>query len=287
MPKVQLTVIVPVKNERLNIERCLASVQWADELLVIDSQSTDGTIVMAERLGAQVIQFEFNGTWPKKKNWTLENVPFRNEWVLILDADEVLPPEAAAEIEAVIRNPEFAGYLINRRFLFMSRWLKHAYFPNWNLRLFKHRLGRYEQLTDRQTSSGDNEVHEHVVVDGAVGKLNSLMDHHAFPTVETFIEKHNRYSSWEAVVALDRYIRPSNQLDKVPELGMRRKLKQVYMTLPAKPLIRFCYVYFWQKGFLDGLEGFYFSCLHGVYELLIEAKIHELKTAAPVSKRNR
>ena len=118
--------------------------------------------------GAQVVQFQFNGTWPKKKNWALENLPFRNEWVFILDADEVLPREAQEEIAHAVANPgKFVGYWINRRFMFMGRWLRHSYYPNWNLRLFRHPLGRYEKLTDANTHSGDNEVHEHVIVQGA------------------------------------------------------------------------------------------------------------------------
>jgi glycosyltransferase involved in cell wall biosynthesis len=90
-----VSIIVPIKNEVANLSRCLDSVKWADEIFVIDSQSTDGSIEIAQSHGARVVQFEFNGTWPKKKNWALENLPFRNNWIFILDADEVLPPEAA------------------------------------------------------------------------------------------------------------------------------------------------------------------------------------------------
>src|SRR5262249_19086976 len=88
--KTPVSVIVPIKNEAENLPRCLSSVQWADEIFVIDSQSGDGSPAIAEKLGAKVVQFQFNGTWPKKKNWALEHLPFKNEWVFILDADEVL-----------------------------------------------------------------------------------------------------------------------------------------------------------------------------------------------------
>ena len=205
--RVPVSIIVPIKNEAGNLPRCLASVKWADEIFVVDSQSTDGSIAIAESAGARVVQFEFNGTWPKKKNWALENLPFRNEWIFILDADEVLPPEAEAEFrEAIARAGEIAGYWINRRFMFIGRWLKHAYYPNWNLRLFRHSLGRYEKLTDAATNSGDNEVHEHVIVQGPTGRLRCEMDHYAFPSIDVFIEKHNRYSNWEARVATDRHL---------------------------------------------------------------------------------
>lgn len=125
---VPVSIIVPIKNEASNLERCLASVAWADEIFVVDSQSTDGSQKIAEGCGARVVQFEFNGTWPKKKNWALENIPFRHEWVFILDADEVMPPEAEAEFRAIVTdaNHPVAGYWINRRFMFMGKWLRHA-----------------------------------------------------------------------------------------------------------------------------------------------------------------
>ena len=96
--KTPVSVIVPVKNEAENLRRCLPALAWADEVFVVDSQSTDETAEVAAELGANVVQFHFNGTYPKKKNWALDNLPFRNEWVLIVDADEVVVPELAAEI---------------------------------------------------------------------------------------------------------------------------------------------------------------------------------------------
>lgn len=279
--KVPVSILIPIKNEAHNLPRCLESVAWADEVFVVDSQSTDGSPRIAEEFGAQVVQFRFNGTWPKKKNWALENLPFRNEWVFILDADEVLPPEAAQEFAAITSDSAHpaAGYWINRRFMFMGKWLKHAYYPNWNLRLFKHRLGRYEKLTDVDTASGDNEVHEHVVVQGATGHLQCEMDHYAFPSVDVFVEKHNRYSNWEARVALDRFLHGSNSSLQSDAVGLRRRLKLLSQRLPFRPMLRFLYVYFWQRGFLDGREGYYFARLHGFYEFLSVAKTYELKHA--------
>jgi glycosyltransferase involved in cell wall biosynthesis len=257
----------------------------------------------------KLVQFQFNGTWPKKKNWALENLPFKHEWVFILDADEVLLPEAEAEIRDIIaggqksevrsqksevsgqksevgsltadlRSPtsgQPVGYWINRRFMFMGKWLKHAYYPNWNLRLFKHRLGRYEKLTDVDTASGDNEVHEHVVVKGRTGRLRCEMDHYAFPSVDVFMEKHNRYSNWEARVALDRHLKGSSQSLQSKEVGKLRRLKLLSQRLPFRPLQRFLYVYLWQRGFLDGRPGWHFARLHAVYEYLCVVKTIELK----------
>jgi glycosyltransferase involved in cell wall biosynthesis len=278
---VPISFLLPIKNEAGNLPRCLDAVRWADEIFVVDSHSTDATVQIAEAHGAQVVQFDFNGTWPKKKNWALENLPFRNEWIFILDADEVLPPEAEQEFtRAIAEAGEVVGYWINRRFMFMGKWLRHAYYPNWNLRFFRHSLGRYEKLTDADTRSGDNEVHEHVIVNGPTGRLRCEMDHYAFPSVEVFVEKHNRYSNWEARVSADQQLSGSDAQIRSNMVGRRRRLKQLSQRLPFRPLLRFLYVYIWQKGFLDGREGYYFARLHGVYELLSIAKTYELTRAS-------
>ena len=178
---------------------------------------------------------------------------------------------------AIAEAGELAGYWINRRFMFMGRWLEHAYYPNWNLRLFRHSLGRYEKLTDAVTESGDNEVHEHVVVQGPTGRLRCELDHYAFPSVEVFVEKHNRYSNWEARVAVADQLRESSENLQSARVAQRRKLKQLSQRLPFRPLLRFLYVYLWQRGFLDGREGYYFARMHGFYEFLSVAKTYELK----------
>lgn len=287
--KIPLSILIPIRNEAANLPRCLASVAWADQVFVVDSQSTDGSIEIAAAAGAQVMQFHFDGLWPKKKNWALENLPFRHEWVFILDADEVLPSEAETEIAAIIARGGggAAGYWINRRFMFMGGWLQHAYYPNWNLRLFRHRLGRYEQLVQGDTHSGDNEVHEHILVGGTTARLACEMDHYAFPSIATFIEKHNRYSNWEARLEVQDGLRLTGGILQAPEAGRRRRLKRWARQLPFRPLLRFLYVYVVQRGFLDGARGYYFARLHAAYEFMSVAKAAELRleqkkeTAAP------
>jgi glycosyltransferase involved in cell wall biosynthesis len=247
-------------------------VKWIDEVFIVDSNSKDGTEKIALDFGAEVVQFEYSGGWPKKKNWALENLAFSNDWVLILDADECLPPEAEKEINKIVSdpNPEHDGYWINRRYFFLGKALKHAYFPNWNLRLFKHKLGRYEKITDVDTHSGDNEVHEHVVVQGSTGKLKSIMDHHAFPTIESFVEKHNRYSNWEAIV--ESSTEDNEESLQHSQVKGKRRLRRLFRKLPFRPSLRFLYVYLWQGGIFDGWEGYVFARLHAQYEFLSEAK---------------
>ncbi|HEU5078037.1 MAG TPA: glycosyltransferase family 2 protein [Opitutaceae bacterium] len=283
--KVPVSILIPIKNEAANLPRCLAAVSWADEIFVVDSQSTDGSIAIAEQAGAKVVQFKFNGVWPKKKNWALDNLPFRNEWVFILDADEVLLPGTGEEFAEIVANNGHGheGYWINRRFMFMGKWLKHAYYPNWNLRLLKHKAGRYEQLVMGATQSGDNEVHEHISVKGTTGRLKSEMDHYAFPSVDIFVEKHNRYSNWEAALEVQDTKHASEHLQHGATKS-RRKIKQLARKMPCRPLLRFLYVYLFQGGILDGREGFYFAKLHGFYEFLSVAKAYELRKKNAAAK---
>jgi len=172
-----------------------------------------------------------------------------------------------------------AGFWINRRFMFMGGWLKHAYYPNWNLRLFRHQLGRYEQLVQGATHSGDNEVHEHIVVNGSTGRLQSEMDHYAFPSIDVFVEKHNRYSNWEARLEVENRERSVEAGAGTGAAPLRRRLKNLSRRLPFRPALRFFYVYIVQRGFLDGTRGYYFARLHAYYEFLSVAKAAELRRA--------
>ena len=267
-----VSLVVPCKNEESNLARCLSSVNWIKEVFIVDSHSTDSTASIVNDYGAKLVQFDYNGGWPKKKNWALENLPFSHEWVLILDADECLPPEAEDEITDIVNNPKqkHSGYWINRRFFFLGKPLNHAYFPNWNLRLFKHKLGRYEKITDLSTDSGDHEIHEHVVVQGTTGKLKSIMDHHAFPTIDSFVEKHNRYSNWEAIV--ESSAEDDDKALQHEVVKGKRRLRRIFRRLPFRPTLRFLYVYLWQGGIFDGWQGYVFARLHAQYEFLSLAK---------------
>ena len=278
---VSVSVVIPTKNEARNIERCLRSITWASEIYLIDSQSTDETCRIAAEYGAKVVQFDYQGGWPKKKNWALANLPFKNEWVLLLDADEALLEGSEQEIAAAVQaDDSIDGYWINRRFMFLGKWLKHAYYPNWNLRLFKHCRGRFEKLVEGETDSGDVEIHEHVVVDGWTGRLGTELEHYAFPSVESFIDKHNRYSNWEAQlqVELDQKNGGVQLQDKT--LSFHRRMKLATSRLPMRPFLRFCYIYFLQRGLLDGIEGYYFARLHACYEWMSVIKTYERKRHA-------
>ena len=187
--KAPVSVLVPTMDEELNLPECLDSIAWADEVFVVDSFSQDRTVEIARARGAHAVQHPFE-TYARQKNWALDTVPLRHEWVLILDADERVTPELRAEIESLLAGgPACAGFYVNRRLIFLGRWIRHAgWYPSWNLRLFQHRLGRYE----------DRPVHEHVVLEGRVGYLRHDLLHLDRRPLEAFIARHNRYSTLEA-----------------------------------------------------------------------------------------
>ncbi len=282
--KAPYSVLIPVRNEAGHLADCLASAAGADEIVVVDSGSTDGTPELARRLGATVIDFRWPGGYPKKKNWALDQVPWRNEWVFILDADERITPALAAELARTAAAPAADGYYVNRRFWFLDGWLRHCgYYPSWNLRFFRHALGRYEQLPGADgADSGDNEVHEHVLLRGRTGRLQHDMDHYAFPTIATWVEKHNRYSNWEArLLASPEAAAAAGRPAIAADLARKRRLKHLARHLPFRPAARFCYHYFFRAGFLDGYRGFVFCRLMGIYEFLSAAKANELRRRRP------
>jgi glycosyltransferase involved in cell wall biosynthesis len=276
--KVPVSVVIPAKNEAANLPRCLDHLRWADEVAIVDSMSKDATREIAAAYDVRVIDFDWNGQWPKKRNWTLKHAPLKHEWIFFVDADEWVVPGLAEEVGRVIRNPDCIGYYVNRRFIFMGRWLKHCgYYPSWNLRLIKRGHGEYERLTSvGDTGSGDNEVHEHLIPTGKVGYLQHDLLHFAFPDIATFIEKHNRYSSWEAAVEVSGENSGGMHAGN-KTLERRRKLKLLSRKMgPLRPWLRFLYSYVFRLGFLDGKAGLIFCRLLAVYEFLSYAKKLEL-----------
>ncbi len=281
---IPISVLIPAKNEEANLAACLETLQRADEVFVVDSQSSDRSVEIAKSYDATVVQFHFNGRWPKKKNWSLENLPFRNEWVLIVDCDERIPPELWDEIALVIQNPDYDGYYLNRKVFFLGKWIRYGgKYPDWNLRLFKHKQGRYENLnTEEIRNTGDNEVHEHVILEGSVGYLKNDMLHIDFRDIYHWLERHNRYSNWEARV----YLNLLNGKDDSGTIGAnlfgdavqrKRFLKKLWVRLPFKPTLRFILFYIIRLGFLDGKAGYIYGRLLSQYEYQIGVKLYELR----------
>jgi glycosyltransferase involved in cell wall biosynthesis len=281
-PLLPLTVIIPVRNEAHNLARCLESLRCVGEVYVIDSQSTDETAALAESRGAKVVQFHYAGGWPKKRQWAMDTLPLAHDWILLLDADEVLTAELADEIQTAIQDPHTDGCYIALQIHFLGRRLRHSGASFWKLSLFRKGRGRFEcRLQDQDVSMADMEVHEHVVVSGATRKLIHPLIHHNVESLSRYIQKHNEYSNWEARVWLDgnrsaEDIRPSLWGTQAQR---RRWLRRHFLWLPGSPVLFFLYKYVFSLGFLDGVPGLIYCAMQGIQFFHIKAKVYELRTA--------
>ncbi len=274
-----VTVVIPTRNEGRHLARCLEAIRRFSEVYVIDSQSTDSTVEVARAFGAKVVQFHYHGGWPKKRQWALDSLPFENDWVLLLDADEVLTPELTYEIEEAIRDSNLIGYWIFLRINFLGRELRFGGNGFWKLSLFRRGKGHFEcRLRDQDQSMSDIEVHEHVVVDGRVGKLQQILSHHNVESLARYLTKHNEYSNWEARVLLQSTEQPGELPPALfgNQAQRRRWLKKRFFRLPGSPIFFFLSKYILRLGFLDGVPGLIYCVLQSTHFFHIKAKMYEL-----------
>jgi glycosyltransferase involved in cell wall biosynthesis len=275
---VKLSVVFPVLNEEENLPAALASVTWANEVVVVDSGSTDGTSAIARQAGARVVNFDHRLGGPKKKEWSLRNIPFRNDWVLFLDGDERVPSALHAEIDRILRDPDHDGYYLDREMFFRGRRL-NCYRPDWNLRLFRYARASIEDLGLRDLpGTGDNEIHEHFMIDGSIGFLRTPLIHNDYRGIGPWIERHNKYATWEAHLYKQWREQPVNlRLRSMRDpVARNRMLRRVWVRLPARPLMRFLIWLVGKGGYRDGITGFIYSLLMAWYELVIGLKLSEL-----------
>ena len=276
--KLQVTVIIPVRNEAQNLPRCLQALKGVAEIYVIDSQSTDDTVEIARSHGAQVVQFHYQGGWPKKRQWAMNTLPISCDWILLLDADEVLTPDLVEEIGSAIQDPAVDGYFILLRIWFLGRVLLHGDVGLWKLSLFRRGRGRYEcRLKDQDASMADMEVHEHVVVEGGTARLQNPLIHRNVDSLSRYIRKHDEYSNWESRV-LQQY---GSDKELPPSLWgtqaqRRRWFKRKLFVLPGSPVLLFLYRYVLRLGFLDGVPGLIYCGFQAVQMFHTKAKIYEL-----------
>jgi len=278
-PHLPVTAIVPVRNEAHNLRRCLDSLRDVAEVYVIDSQSADETCSIAAAQGAKVIQFHYAGGWPKKRQWAIDNLPIANDWILLIDADEVLTRELAKEIQTAIQNPAIHGYSIRLEMYFLGTVLRHCDAGFWKLSLFRKGRGRFEcRLKDQDASMADMEVHEHVICDGKTAKLRYPLVHHNVESLSRYIGKHNEYSNWEA-----RVLAGEENDQEIPaslfgnQAQRRRWLKRNLYRLPGSPILLFLYRYLFRFGFLDGTPGLIYCTFQAVQMFHTKAKIFELR----------
>lgn len=276
-----LSVIVAVRNEAHNLPRCLDALKNCGEVFVVDSHSTDETCEIAAARGAKVVQFDYRGGWPKKRQWALDTLPIAFDWVLLLDADEVMTPALEAEIRDSTTDSTHDGYYIALQMHFLGRQLKHSDASFWKLSLFRRGRARYEcRLKDQDTSMADMEVHEHVVCDGPTAQLANSLMHRNVESLFRYIQKHNEYSNWEAKVGLNRNESGEGELQPAfwgTQAQRRRWLRRKFLMLPGFPVLFFIYKYIFRFGVLDGIPGVIYCCLQSIQFMHIKAKIYELQ----------
>ena len=234
--KLPVTAIVPTKNEENNLSDCLQSVTWADQVFVVDSHSTDRTAEIARDFGAEVVNFDYDGGWPKKKNWAIRNLPIRNPWFLILDADERVGEALRDEIAQAIRREDVNGYYVRWRFIFLGRWMRHSWSHGWMLRLVRTGRGEYEDLGMRGEGGWDNEVHENIVVRGRTEQLSSWLEHDSQESLSYWIRKQNEFSDWNAIRRarqLRESFPPLRAVFSSDPVRRRKLLKAAFVRLPG------------------------------------------------------
>ena len=275
-----VSVIVPVRNEAHNLHRCLESLRGAGEIYVIDSGSMDETTEIARSFNAKVVQFHYDGGWPKKRQWAMDTLPLAYEWILLMDADEALTPALVDEIRQAISNPLYDGYYIGLRMHFLGRVLRHSGAGFYKLSLFRRGQGRFEcRSKDQDASMCDMEVHEHVVVDGRTAKIRNPLVHHNVETLSRYIRKHDGYSTWEAHV----WLRGEGSYSDLPpsligsQAQRRRWLKRRLLAFPGSPFLFFLYKYLLRMGFMDGVPGLIYCGFQGIQFFHTKAKICELQ----------
>ncbi len=278
-----ITVILAVKNEAANLPKCLAALKPAERIVVLDSSSTDATPQIVRDHGAELVNFTYAGGHPKKRQWALETLQITTPWVFLLDADEVVPEALWNEIATAITQPNSpTAFLITKGFHFLGRKLKYGGFSFQAVLLFKTGSARFEKILAEADSGFDMEVHERLIVDGTIGTLKTPLIHEDFKSLHAYLDRHNRYSTWEAQVRT-QFLKTGQWGEETvkPRLfgnsqERRRWLKYVALRVPFEPTLWFLYHYFFKLGFLEGKAGWIASRIRGQYIFQVRAKMYEM-----------
>ncbi len=274
--RVPVSVVILTFNEEKNIEDCLKSISgWAEEIFIVDSHSNDKTLEIAKGYTDKIYQNKFV-SYSHQRNWALDNIPFSNEWVFFLDADERPSDELKCEISSVLTEsiPDVYGYFIKRRFIFMGTWIKHGgYYPVWLMRLFRHKYTRCHE----------REVDEYFIVNGNTSKLKYDIIHNDNRGIAFWIDRHNKYATLE----VREYFKLKGQKRKLSNFSTNSLFekkglikRQIWKYFPSffSPFIGFFYSYILRGGFLDGKAGLIYNfLLRFWYLLLIDIKIKEIR----------
>jgi glycosyltransferase involved in cell wall biosynthesis len=243
----RLTVIIPTFNNEKMARRCLENAKWADEILVVDSFSTDGTIDICREYGARIIQHEYVNS-AIQKNWAIPQAKY--EWILLLDSDEELEPGFMEEVLAVLQNPSEStdGYMMPRKNLIYGKWVRTCgIYPDRLVRLFRKKCRYIER-----------EVHAHIdIAPERTGQFKHHIIHHDFTDLHSYMIKFARYMRYE--------------VDQLVKEGRKFSLREITL----RPLYMFCWSYFYKQGFRDGVRGFLLSVLKAHYNFIMYMKLWE------------
>ncbi len=274
------SIYILTYNEEIDIAACIESAMLSDEIIVVDSMSSDRTIEIAQQYPVRIVQhpFESHG---KQRTWMLRELETKHEWVYILEADERMTPELFQECLQAIKSKEYIGYYVAERVIFMNQWIRRStQYPRYQMRLF-----RKDKVWFTDYGHTEREV-----CDGPTGFLQETYPHYTCSKgLSRWIEKHNRYSTDEAAETLRQLKSGSvswrNLFFGKSEVEKRRALKDLSLRLPFRPLVRFFYMYFLLGGCLDGRPGFAWCTLQAFYEYLILLKVWELQNM-PIAPAN-
>lgn len=264
-----VTAIVLTKDEEKNLLRCLGSLTWCADTVVVDSGSSDGTAATARQLGARVFSHIPDPPFriADQRNWALANCKIESKWVLFIDADEEVPAHLAEEISKAINETPFDAFQLTPKYMYHGKWMRHCMaFPNWHDRLL--RVG---------SISFAGGVWEHFVPSVNVSRIQHPYLHHGNSKgLADWVDRHNRYSSWEAE-GVYRYLYEGRRVDA---FGTNRRvhLRRITSHFRAlRPAGRFIWMYLIRGGFRDGRAALGFCVRYGLYEYLIQGKVQELR----------
>lgn len=266
-----LTIVIPVRNEEKNLPGCFDAIgkNFAKNIVVVDSESTDRTKEIARMYNAEIMDFKWNGKFPKKRNWFLQNYTPLAKWILFLDADEYLTEDFKREISEKLLNEDNVGYWLRYSIYFMGKKLKGGY-PLKKLALFQAGAGEYEKIDEEMWSKLDMEIHEHPILNGKVGKIKSKIDHQDFRGIDHYIKKHDEYASWET----KRFLKASDK-SRNWTWTIKQKIKYRLMKTVFIGPVFFFGSFFFLGGFLDGARGLAFAILKMSYFNQVYCKIKE------------
>lgn len=267
-----VTVAIPVRNEQANLSRCLARLERFAEVVIIDSGSTDATREIAECFGARVLDFRWDGNYPKKRNWFLLDAPPVQPWVLFLDADEFIDEPFCDALARTLSDTRCDGFWLTYRNVFLGRKLRHG-LPQRKLALFRVGKAFYEKIEEKDWSGLDMEIHEHPIVNGQVGQIPVPIEHQDFKGLTHFLDKHREYAQWEA----RRYVALRQTPEAWEQFTERQRFKYRHIAQWWYPCFYFLFTYVVKRGFLDGAAGFHYAFYKFWYFQTIRLLIREAR----------